>query len=378
MSKSAKIIKEDKVNNTDFSKWYIVGDGERIRVRRYRTVDSKTTWESYPSNLYKHLDADELQALVTRLNVSYELDRAAAADRYKFDHSYINIRSMAAFERQLNKNITDKSKQGHVLHLLNTYVFDFFIIQKKQPDPARWHLLENEWGDWLLDTDLSPSSIRLVVSTANRFNKFLTEKVYPDMAAPRKLEPIGKLKLDKINSERAKEAPPRFIKPDTYDKIIKTAKVKCPDVLPNMLLARAFGLRISETLGLTKDKFLKDNLLIDEQGDSYNGTELIRRAAKTNERRVPYWNMTAKEAWALVKTIKPMHPDTLIKKVNEHLEPYNHTSHDFRHTFITTALRLKNVHWKDVQKAAGHTDVRTTMSYDQDDRDLSDEKADLD
>lgn len=377
----SKVRKQIEYINTT-SRWYLISEKDRsgkqvFRIRRSKVVDGVKKLESYPAKLFLHMDNAEIESLLIRLNASYEANLKASQDRYQFDHSYVNIRSMAAFEKQLDKNISDKSKKGNVIHMLNRYVFEFFIVLNKLPDPVLWYTKENEWGQWLLNKELSPSSIRLIVSTANRFNKFLVEKQYPEMANPRKLEPVGKLKLDKIDKDRKKLAPEKYIFPDKMDKIIRDATRSNLDVLPNILLAGAFGLRMSETLGLTKAKFLKNSLNVDEQGDRLSSEgEILRRSTKSNERRVPYWNITAKDAWALVQKIKPMHPDTLLKKVNDFLERFAHTSHDFRRTFITNAHRKQ--HWKDVQMAAGHTDPRTTMIYDQDDRNLGDEMAELD
>ncbi|PWU20751.1 MAG: hypothetical protein C5B49_03775 [Bdellovibrio sp.] len=207
--------------------------------------------------------------------------------------------------------------------------------------------------------------------------------MYPEMTTPRKLEPFGRADYKAIDKQRGNERT-KFIKPDVWDKILETVKNEKkgdPEIVPNLLLCYSFGFRINETLGLTKDKFFADFVLVDEQGgnvvDNGGDRELTRVEVKTTERQVPYWNMTAKEAWALVKQIKVMHPHTLTKRVNEVLGGFGHKSHDLRRTFITNAFR-SGKHWKDVQRAAGHKDVRTTMAYDQDDRGFRHKKADLD
>jgi len=45
--------------------------------------------------------------------------------------------------------------------------------------------------------------------------------------------------------------------------------------------------------------------------------------------------------------------------------------HDLRRSFITKAVRVHNI--VDVQRAAGHYDIKTTMVYVQDDRKMDDE-----
>jgi hypothetical protein len=381
-----RISNEAKKLQDEWSKWYLLPDGKDTggrtirRIKRYRRVREqgsiRTLWERYPIKHYRGMSTTEVESLLRRLNATKEAQRKLAAERYNFDHAYVNQISVAKFEKHLGKRIKVDGYKKNVIQMLNTYVFKFFIIDKKLPDPSLWHQKEDEWGDFLLASGLGGKTIRMVIATANRFNNFLVRSVYPEMATPRRLEPIGKVLLDELGEE-----PGKFITPEIYEKILEDAEKKAPDVLPNIKLCYAFGFRIGETLGLTKDKFLKSHILVDEQGNrviiAKDGTKTVsRRKAKTFERKVPYWNMTAREAWALVQQLKPMHPKTLINRVNDLLRPFGHKSHDFRRTFITNAFR--KVHWKDIMRAAGHRDVRTTMKYDLDDRGLSEEKADLD
>lgn len=88
-------------------------------------------------------------------------------------------------------------------------------------------------------------------------------------------------------SERKRLQFSKYVILADYTKIIKLAEINCPEISPNIILSYNFSLRISETLGLTKSKFLKDSLLVDEQGDKIENGEIIRKATKTNERRVP-------------------------------------------------------------------------------------------
>ena len=90
------------------------------------------------------------------------------------------------------------------------------------------------------------------------------------------------------------------------------------------------------------------------------------------------------------------HPDSLtdewaafIKKVERGLKEeaknngknpknisFDYTYHDLRHTWITRAVRLKGKdlsHMRDVQLAAGHENIETTMRYLKDDREFSEE-----
>jgi hypothetical protein len=374
--------------NDEPSRWYLLADGKYdngtpiLKIKRYRMINGKKKWERYPAKEYKGMSRDELDALLRRLNASYIVEKKQAEERYDFDHAYINKHSLERFERFLDKQANDKNHKSTILQQLNDYVFEFFVLQSKIPDPSKWHSKDDEWGDFLLTLELAPSTIKRIVGTANRFNKFLTDLVYPEMPTPRKLDPIGKAKLDKLERNRARVQgiKTRYIKDAVWEKILKhaaNAEEGDPEIIPAMKLCRAFGFRISETLGLSKDKFLENEVLVDEQGDRVVDGEVTRRDVKTNARRVPYWNLTAQEAWDLVKQMPVCHPDTLTKRVNAVLSKFGHTSHDFRRTFITNSFRTAP-HWKDVQRAAGHTDPRVTFGYDQDSRELSEKKAKLD
>ncbi len=356
----------------------MLSEGSARRIKRYKRIGDKTKWQRYPAKDYVGLEESDVEALLRRLNATYEGDRKAAEERYNFDHAYINLSSIAAFERHLTKRATDSSHVKNTVQMLQSYVLEFFVLQHKMPDPSRWHLKEDAWGEWLGTQALSVATLKKVVSTANRFTKFLVQKVYPEMDTPRALEPIGKARFEAIEKDLARKRKSKYISQARLNEILSHAAKTAPAVVPNIKLCYAFGLRISETLGLTKEKFFKGGLLVDEQGSRFaEDGSLARKVTKKAARRVPYWNMTAKEAWSLVQCITPMHPDTLIRKVNACLEKFGHTSHDFRRSFITNSFRVAP-HWKDVMRAAGHTDVRTTMGYDQDDRNISEEKAELD
>lgn len=385
---NAAIVAED-----EWSKWYLLPEGKNstgepiLRIKRYRVVTEngkeKTKWQRYPAQNYVDLPKDEVDALLRRINASHEIDRKNAEDRYNFAHTYINEISKEKFRRQLDKKSRDEGHKGHVMQILNEYVLEFFVIQCNVPDPSRWHLKEDDWKEFLLMHDFTAGYLKRIVGTANRFNNFLVSKVYPEMATPRKLEPFGKVEFDDMEKQRKGETNrTKYIKPEVYEKILKAAKDDDPEVLPHMVLAKHFGFRIGETQGLTKDKFYEDDVLCDEQGDKVvfdTGKKSVsRKKVKTDARNIPYWFMGYQEAWELVKQVNktPMHPDQLIKRVNEVMDRFGHSSHDFRRTFITDSFR-KGHHWKDVMKAAGHKDVRTTMIYNQDDRGQSKKKANL-
>lgn len=368
---------------TEWSKWYLVREKnrkgiERNCIKRYRKLNGKITWNRYPAKHYKDMNETELGALLRRLNASFVTEKKLAEERYNFQHAFINITSLSAFEKHLKKQTTTKGSASYPVTILQKYVFEFFIIKNDLADPSKWHLKEDDWGEWLLDQDLSVALLKRIVSTTNRFLRFLTQKVYPEMPTPRKLEPIGRAKFSEINYLKKKKGDgdeSKYVPDATYKKILKAVEEEDASLLPNIKLCYAFGLRINESLGFSRLKLLKESLLVDEQGAGVKDGKILTRKVKTNVRKVPYWNMDAKEAWELIQKIVPLHPSTLNKRVNKILGKFGHSSHDFRRTFITDAHRKH--HWKDVQRAAGHTTHQMTMKYDQDDRQFSNELADL-
>ena len=70
-----------------------------------------------------------------------------------------------------------------------------------------------------------------------------------------------------------------------------------------------------------------------------------------------------------------MHPDTLSDRWTELMEQLKltYTLHDLRHTWITKSIRKKKVVPRDVQLAAGHKNIETTMGYLHDDREFDDD-----
>lgn len=360
-----------------YSAWYLVPEKgyEYGSIKRYIRKDGKTSWQRFPKASYKGLDPQEIEALLRRLNATHEIKKQAAINRYDFHHAYVNQKSLAKFEDYLASQADDREHIHNTMTILKIHVLDFFIVKANLPDPKEWYRQETEWGKWLLAKNLSTSSLKRSISTANRFTKFLSSKVYPEMGVAHVLEPIGKNKFKTLSPKKSDAA--GFVSPSLFAEILSHLERGDSAILPNVILCYKLGLRIGETQGLTREKFFKTHVLVDEQGDRFVNGIVLRRPVKTkDERKVPYWYISGKEAWELVKALKPMSPFTVIDRVNAGLRPFAITSHDFRRTFITNALR--GHHWKDVQKAVGHKDVRTTMGYNRDDRGLDDERLDLD
>ncbi len=362
---------------TSWSQWYKVPDKSNSRgfaIRRYRIANGKTQWERYPAKEYKELSGDEVDSLINRLNASHHVRIKERDEQFNYNLAYINHKSITKFEEYLASQANDVNHVRSMMMYLNNYGLRYFINIKKINDPAQWHKVSTEWGQWLLTQDIKSATIKKVIGTVNRFTNYLQEQIYTEMPAARKLMPLGKNKLKKLAVEETEET--EFLNDDVWKKIVSWFKINDPDVLPNILLCEWYGLRLSESQGLDKTKFFKPYLLVNEQGDRIKLGKLLKKPVKTiDTRKVPHWNVDAHKAWEQVKLVLAMHPDTLNRRVNSGLHNFGHTSHDMRHRFITKSLRTKNV--RDVQLAAGHKNIMTTMAYAEDDREMQDQMLEL-
>jgi integrase len=364
-----------------WSKWYLLNDRSNANgfvIKRYRKKpNGKTAWESLPRGEYKNLDASGVEALLRRKNASLEIERLEAESRYNFDHAYINVRAKERFAAYIQSRANDQNHVTTMLGYLDQHVFQFFVLIKKQPDPRTWHKYEQDWGAWLVSKQkLSASTIKQVVQVCNRFTKFLSTRIYPEKLAVVALEPLGRKKLVAMKESSEEHHRYKFISHKRFEEICQALALQNCQVLPAIILAYHFGLRISETYGLDQKSFYAEHLLVSRQLKSFTDSKIRLGPLKTlDHRKVPYWFMTPQRAYQKVKALKPMGPYTLNKAVNEALEPFGHMSHDLRRSFITRALRL--YHHRDVQMAVGHRDIRTTLFYAQDDRSFANKQLSL-
>lgn len=361
-----------------WSQWYLLNDKSRpngIVIKRYSKKNGRTLWQNYPAREYTSLQRTELELFLKRINVTHELERKAAEARYDFDHAFINKHSKERYEEYLGSRADDQNHIRTLINYLESYTLEFFVILKKVPDPEFWQKYEHDWGLWLAnDKKLSASTIKQIAQNANRFLKFISTRLYPKMQCGY-LEPLGKTKLKKLKARQPSAQRYKYVSEELFEKILKENKES--SLLPAIKLAYLFGLRLSEVYGLSDKKFFGDSVLISQQGIGCTDGKMRLGLTKTSDtRKVPYWYISPQNAFKLVKVVEPMHPDTLNKKVNDLLGKYGRQSHDLRRSFITRSLRKQN--HRDVQLAAGHKDLRTTLVYAQDDRELSTKQLSLD
>ena len=346
-------------------------------IRRYRLVDGKPKWESYPKDKYKDLSGEEVEALIRRLNASIEAEEKLAKERYDYDNAFVNKVTKEEFERRLRNKATDEGHiQAQMTHL-DEYVLRYFIFERELADPNQWKKVEDSYGDWLQNVlsestgnKLRGTTIARIIQTANRFLEFLHNRM-PDEVRLIKLDPISHDVLEERDSLSVNRKRKKFITEKDFESICKKAD---PRIVPLVKIGYWFGLRRSECLGLTLDDVFEDALHVERQLVKTMPTAQYDRLKDKDERDVPYWFCKAETAYELVSQIQMIHPDTvsdLFSGVCEELKlPFQF--HDLRRTWITRALRVR--HFMDVRLAAGHEDLETTQGYIQDDREIQRKK----
>lgn len=345
-----------------WSQWYLIEDAGKKVIRRYQRKNGKTQWQRLPAQQYRDLNQGELESLLRRLNVTKELERREAEERYNFDHAYVNQRSLQMFDDLLYSSANNKKHINRMAVYLRLYVLDFFITKCKVPDPKFWKKHENEWGLWL-EKKLAYNTIKQVIFNANRFLALLHEKCYPNEVPLIKLKPLSRNKLKLLKATTSKSTY-KFIDEQTFKTIVKNAELSGHDDAASVMkLCYYFGLRISEALGLQHDDVYEKSLKVYRQASNYvDGRVITKELKDIDGREVPYWYSTPDEAYELIGKLPKSHPNTAMKKVNLLIKRFGNVSHDFRRSFATRALQQH--HWKLVKDAMGHEDIETTMGYD--------------
>lgn len=347
-----------------WSQWYLVKEKNTggVAVKRYKKKpDKKYTWQRYPAKEYKHLPMHEVESLIKRLNATRAIEEQEAKARYDFDHTFINKRLIERFELYISRDITDSNHQQRLISNLNDYVFGFWVLEKKLPDPKFWKRHEVAYGEWLTKKLAIRTSLQVIALT-NRYLRFLHEEL-PSEVPIVVLRPLGRKKIKQMKQVQISEGQrKKWIKPDLFEEIMAKFPVK---LVPACRLMYYFGLRNAESLGLKPDDLMKPSLDVKRQLDSFtNGKKIYTTLKDIDVREVPYWFATPAQAFKWIKALAAMHPDTFSKKVNKAFADlgYEFEAYDFRRSFVTNAHAAKKDPLE-IQQACGHEEWDTTMGY---------------
>lgn len=396
--------KEGFPSGTVLNKWILMketqDDGKVIpAIRRWVYFpDGSKKYERYPAQKYKHLrdKPKELKNFVIRLNG--EDPNAVRVKRIvEFRHAYISTELLDSYFEFLKTQIPSEKHVNAEFSALQRYGLNFFIVKLKKPNPLEWHLSQDLWAKSLLNKIsedsplkedlrllapgelLSAKTLKGIVNGMNRFMGFLHQK-RPGEVPPLQFKPVSRASYKELEARRslAGQTIVRSFIRDEHWKIIQEKITD--DIKIWSLLAYHYGLRRSEVMALDLNSIRKDHLFITKQLISVPDPHkpIYGPLKGRMSRKVPHWFCKATSAYNMVtklKTVDLIHPGTLSHRWSELMSSlgYNYDFHDIRHTWITKAIRLPTVVHRDVQLAAGHVNIETTMAYLHDDRILSDE-----
>lgn len=338
-----------------------------------------------PRRKYKHVgkSREALQALVDRLN--YGLDIKAKREQ-EVKSAFISETVIVSFRDALQTEIPN---QKDFRYLYNTcfksYFFNWFAEQSA--DPRDWVKIQSVWAaalmgkskrpqDNLFETKKSVKTLKAVVQVANRFMKHLHVQMpleYPSI----KFIPFSKGALKTYAAElllaNGDPAVGQFVTSEDWA-VIEGGLPTSLNCFINLMYH--YGLRRGEALGFESTEDVGTRSLKVRQQLKANPFEgPVYTILKDKEvRETPHWFATPKQAYGWIQDSfdKKVHPDHLASMWDEYIGSLDMTYklHDFRRTFITRALRAQPA--RDVQLAVGHQDLRTTLGYAQDDRELED------
>lgn len=348
-------------------------------IRYIKSASGTLTSERLPIKKYALIreNVDELNKLVDRLN--YDILKAKKSrDSLAFKHAFIDEELLEEFKSLLITQIPSRDRALTNFHYLKTHVLTYFIQTLNLANPRDWYLVsQTKWGEYLIKNKaiVAPATKREVIQIANRFIKFLHSK-RPDEVPMYRFEPISAAVFKKMIAQRKVDkegADRKFIK-DEHWAMIKT---KLPDsIKPAALLAYHYGLRRSETLGVQIQDVKKGYLELQRQLVKLKPKPSFGPLKGREARKINHWLTTPENAYKWVKATQAnlIHPDTLSDIWREVMETLklDYDFHDLRHSFITKALAEYPP--RQVQLAAGHKSIETTMKYAHDHRQLNDEQ----
>ena len=351
-------------------RWYITTENGQFVIRGGKGN------KRLPLKDYSAMRHDEaaLKAFVLRLNAPRDL-----REKVDYKHAFINDALLSEYKDFLKSSIPTESSAVTEYAYLKNYALDYFIVELGLINPNDWlSVHDTKWASFLLKHKKvrAAKSKRDVVNALNRFVKWLHRK-RPNEVPIIEFVPISRAKYSELEARRGMAdeiRKPRLVLESDLMRILNAA----PDVVRDLiLLIASYGLRRNEALGLQPCDVKKGYLSVERQLVKLG---LVAPPKGRATRKTPHWFTSPKKSHGWIQTVNatPMHPRTfaaawtaLMIKLDL---PYK--IHDLRHTFITKAVRIQAP--RDVQLAVGHKDLRITMGYLRDDRDLSDEEFEPD
>lgn len=369
---------------TKLTNWSLLKESQTNNQTRYvikrwvKIPHQKSKLERLSVKNYEHIrdNKPELKKFILRLNQNIPNEQRSR-EIIEIRHAFISPQLLDDYQKYLIAQIPSLNRAKYEFSLLKRFFLNFFINRLEMVNPIDWHRVHGtKWAEYL-DSPETPASADAklwIVEAANRFMGWLHEQ-RPTEAPPLRFEPLSRAKIKEIEAKRKMNGEihiPKFIKDEDWFKIQKNL---LSEIRSAVLLAYYYGLRRAETLGLKLKDVRTGYLSIERQLEFLpEPNKPLYGPLKGREfRKVPHWIIETSETYNLIEKIQLMHPDSLTDNWNKIMELLNleYTIHDIRHTWITKMMRLQNS--RDVQLAAGHKNITTTMKYSHDDRSMEDE-----
>ncbi len=371
----------DYPNGSKFGEYFVAKENGTFVICRMVSLPSgKRSKLRLPRATYSNcLSREELDQFVARLNGR---ESRRAINEIKTKLAFLSVKTFEGFRDLLSAEIPNQNNAKVLYHNLHRYCLSFFVDKMGLKDPLEWKAAEAKFGMALLDEleageqhlrifkrKMSIRTIVGLVQLLNRFVYYLHQR-QPTEIPYIKFEPISRARFrnyQAILKMEQDEIGKYFVPDEHWLLILRELPL---EIRPWICLQYQYGLRRGEVVGLSLVDIKQGFLSVERQLKSSGENPQYKPLKNRMTRRVPHWFTAPADTYDLIEGAEALHPDTLGAKFAECMErlgfPYR--THDLRRTFITRALRLQSP--VDVQRAAGHSDLRVTMLYMQDDRKL--------
>lgn len=342
--------------------------------------------ERLPVKAFEHLrdNPEEMKKLVIRMNDRIPADMRAR-EAIKLRHAYIDNDLLDEYLSKLLVEIPTERNARTEFYYLQKYFLNFFINKLGARDPLKWKQNETKWAQALLNNfqdpedrqklallvegrRLSSKVLRTTVYQANRFMAFVHDR-RPDVCPPIEFTPLSRAVYRKLDATRKLDKSTKDRKPVT-DADWKIIVENLPDDIKSpIMICYHFGVRRAEALGLQPSDVLRGALHVARQLVRVPDKKRLYGPLKGRELRdVPYWFCGPGDAYEWISSLPTIHPDTFTDRWNILMDKLglDYDIHDLRHTWCTKAGRIIKLP-RELQLAAGHKDLRTTMKYMKDD-----------
>ena len=417
-----KFVSKHEINkNVDWSKttqWTVTTESDKgFLILRYLKLKSgKRIKERLDADLYKDLrhDQDGCEEICRILNYRHR-SKMDALEAWKIKTAFIQDKDSKLHERFEDFLLMRSGNRQHVKRcraMVQQHFLNYFYYERNPAlyDYQDWvsQKVRVEYLQYLLSkkvkstrnknrtVPLSAKTIKTIIQNVNQFFQFLhieSEEKIPLMklSFPNATDATFRDHNHKRSKFLDKKTPSEeYIDEVTFKKIYSAA----PENIKSAIwLAYHFGLRRSEVLAIKLENVRNQHLKVLEQvvgvdterAEDMKGISSIARTGplknrKEVGRKVPYWFSNPKEAFEQISKLQIMHPSGLSKEWIELMKRLNmsYTFHNLRNAFCSNSLRdsekLK-ISPSDVQLALGHSDIRTTMIYLRDYRQLDDDRV---